>query len=144
MAILSMKTQVVLFFTAILAGGAMGVMYDFFKISRRLIKHSDLAVAFEDVLYWILAAFFMFCTALFRNNGEIRGFLIIGAFCGTALYLCTISHFLTNIATKLLMFIFKTLLTPIKIILKFSKKGLQKLHSCAKIKKKEIPNEGLD
>ena len=72
----SVTGQALSFFGAAALGGALGFLYDFFRLLRkRLLTRMGLAL---DLLYWPLtvAAFFFYAVA--AGNGDIRLYLLAG------------------------------------------------------------------
>ena len=55
-------------------------IYDVFRI-RKAIRTSNIIVYFEDFIYWILVALVLFVVYI-SNEGELRGYLIVGAIIG--------------------------------------------------------------
>ena len=88
------------FFRAFVWGILMMVLYDLIRIFRRLIRHSVLAVAVEDVLYWIVCGILIFRMLYLENSGAIRGFAIAAVVLGMILYL-QFEKFLNKIRKKL-------------------------------------------
>lgn len=131
------------FLISILWGAILLVVYDVFRIIRRLIKHGVVMIAIEDLIFWLAAAFFIFSMIYRENNGILRGFSMIGMLLGIVLYHFSISEGVVKIVTKLI----QTLLSPIKaalrqivhfikFLLNLGKKGINKtLFRLKKVKK---------
>jgi len=148
---MSIHEQTMLFLSTILAGVGMAVIYDMFRIFRKMVKHSNTLVYLEDAAYWIIVSILMFYFMLSQNYGEIRIFTIIGAAIGAVLYIATLSPFIIKFSVIIIDFIIRIIATAVKIILapikllvkiislpiKFIKnllkKPLQKLIICVKI-----------
>lgn len=75
------------FSKAFLLGVLMMISYDVIRIFRRLIPHGTVAVAVEDVLYWLLCGVYIFRMLYVENSGAIRGFAIVAVVLGMLLYL---------------------------------------------------------
>lgn len=67
----------------------MMLLYEGIGLIRRLIRHSTLAVAVEDILYWLACAVLLFRMLYLENSGTIRGFSIAAVILGMGLYLQT-------------------------------------------------------
>ena len=139
--ILSMSGQVGVFLETITIGVFSGLFYDLFRVFRRYIKHSEFVVHAQDLLYWLIAAAFMFFVILNRYNGQIRVYFFIGFGLGMMFYFQVFSRFITyglcfviNLILKILEKIFFILFAPIKFIYKRLKKLLQKITNYVKIK----------
>lgn len=137
--ILSMTEQARLFLISVIFGFIIGFGYDWLRIFRRIIKHFNFITQLEDIFYWIISGFLLFFVMLKENNGEIRAFLILGAFIGMLLYFLIISPLFLNISIaivnfikKILSLIFTIILYPFKIIVKFLRIPYLFIHNCLK------------
>ncbi len=123
----------------ILVGFLIGLLFDFFRISRKTFKTSDLITSIEDVLFWILSGLLTLFTIFKFNNGDIRIYIILGIFIGIAIYMLIFSKIVINTLVKIIIFIkriishlLKICSYPIQFILKLLKilfkpiKNLQK------------------
>lgn len=82
--------QALSFLQAVLLGGALGVLYDGFRIGRLFGKAGAVRVFFADLLFSFLAAF---ATAVFLSRsyyGEVRFFLLAGEGLGFLIYFNTL------------------------------------------------------
>ncbi|MDR3091531.1 MAG: cell division protein FtsL [Clostridiales bacterium] len=133
-AILSMKGQGAVFLISVGAGGAIGLLYDFFRAGRKLKKPPAALIHAQDALFWLISAFIMYYSALRGNHGEIRFFLIAGAFLGMLLYFNTASRFVVKLLTAAA--------APFRFFfaaaLKFIENLLKKLGGWVKIKKVKL------
>lgn len=80
-----------------LSGICITVVYDCLRIFRRVKRHGTAWVAFEDLLFWIAAAIFLFYVLYETNNGVIRWFSIAGAAVGMLIYKYVIGEHLVEI-----------------------------------------------
>jgi spore cortex biosynthesis protein YabQ len=110
---------------SVIGGMAIAFVYDVFRIKRKTINTSTFIIYIEDFLYWIIVAIIMFLVVYFGNEGEIRGYIFIGAIIGAVLYILLFSRiimkiFLTiiNIIIIVLKTVWKVLSYPFKIIFK--------------------------
>lgn len=102
-------------FACSIAGGIIAaLLYDLFRIKRKTIKTGIVATYIEDFIYWILVAVIMFLLLYISNDGEIRGFIFIGAILGVILYVLLFSR----IVTGLILFIIKIIKKAIKLLIK--------------------------
>ncbi|MBO5059636.1 MAG: spore cortex biosynthesis protein YabQ [Clostridia bacterium] len=109
------------FAAAILLGIAVGIIYDLVKSFRLVFEKNFI----PDVLMWIIsgsgAAIIWYTTA----GGEIRWYMILGAFFSLVLYFLLLSRYVFLlfffIVKKIYCFfniILKLLLTPVKFLVK--------------------------
>lgn len=109
-------------------------IYDGVLIIRRLIKHSNLVVGFEDFIFWMICCYQVFKLMYQQNSGTIRGFACVGVFVGMAVYHFGPSSYIVPFISSLLIKIGIILGIPIK----FMKKPLQIVIKKAKMKSKKL------
>lgn len=105
------------FALCIIWGGLVLLAYDVLRIFRRLIKHGNILLAVEDLLFWIISGFLIFAMIYRQNNGIIRGFAIMGMSAGMLLYNQLMKDRLVNIIVKGI----RILLTPVGVLIKLIK-----------------------
>lgn len=122
----SIGLEVQFFLVSILSGAILLFVYDIIRIFRRIIKHSKVLVAIEDILFWVVSSIFIFIMMYKQNNGDIRGFSIMGMVIGMLVYNHLISKFFINISTTIInkvIWVIKKLIMivffPFKIVLSF-------------------------
>lgn len=90
-----LSQQAAAFLWSVVLGGALGVVYDWFRIGRILKKKWWLTVFLEDLLFALAAALSTaFCFTL-TNYGQVRLFLLIGEGLGFFVYFNTIGVLVT-------------------------------------------------
>lgn len=92
-------------FLFIIAGIIIGIFFDIFRILRRTFKTPDWITYLEDILFWIVTGIFLLFLLFYFQNGEIRGYVLLGLFFGILIYILTISRHFIKISVKLLMMI---------------------------------------
>ena len=112
----SITGQGTLFLSTVLIGALIGFFYDIFRIIRMVFKHPNFLVQIEDVLYWLIATFLTFYLMLHINSGEIRIYIILGAFFGMAVYFFTLSIFIIKTSDILITFFKKVFFTIVAIV----------------------------
>ena len=81
---------------SLLWGVGLTVVYDCLRSVRVAVRHASVAVAAEDFLYWIFAAFALFVLLFSMNDGKLRWYALAGAGAGMWLYHITLSQFLVK------------------------------------------------
>ena len=117
--------QAYLFFIFIIDGILIGLLFDLFRISRKVVKTSNIATYVEDILFWILTGLIILYSIFVFNNGELRLFMFLGIALGAFIYMLFISSYFIKINIKIvdiLKSLFKTLLIPINFVLKIFRK----------------------
>lgn len=144
-------------------------VYDMFRLLRAVIPHNNLAVAIEDIIFWIFTSVALFLLLYTVNNGAVRWFSIAGALLGMILYRKSLGQymvvFLSSIIKKILDVarrVFAYVFSPIRFVLKKSnavfmrilqktgldaKKAKNKLTDLVKgvkiaLRKRKKPNDG--
>lgn len=103
-------------------GEGLVMLYDVFRIFRKIVPHGVIWISVEDVLYWIVAALLIFGMIFQENDGLIRGFAIGGILLGMLFF----NHFVSP-------FIIRSISGILKKILEILKKGLKKVREAVKI-----------
>lgn len=120
----TINEQAFLFLTCVKTGIFMGMLYDFIRVFRKIIRHPNWVVQIEDLLYWVTCGCFAFVMIYWKNYGQIRSFVFLGMVIGITLYFCTVSILFMKITTKAINWtqkavnrILNFVLIPIKCII---------------------------
>ncbi|WP_410512969.1 spore cortex biosynthesis protein YabQ [Paenibacillus sp. BR2-3] len=70
----------------LLAGGAMGLAYDSYRVLSLKLHFARWLNAALDLLYWIAAALFVFRMLYAGNQGQLRFYAFLGLFLGVWIY----------------------------------------------------------
>lgn len=120
-----------------LRGVLILVLYDGIRIFRRIVPHGVLAVALEDVLYWIGTALLIFQLLYRENDGAVRGYALFAVAVGMLFYHQTVSGWLVSHIAGVLNWCLGILLKPfravyrkivqvLRMVIRFYKKKLKK------------------
>ncbi len=104
--------QAYLFLIFVLNGLLIGLLFDFFRILRRVFKTKDFFTYLEDILFWILTGFIILSSIFIFNNGELRLFMFLAIIIGAIIYMLFLSSYVIKINIK----IFNILKRIMKII----------------------------
>ena len=121
--------QAYLFFIFALNGILIGLLFDFFIISRKVFDTNDVVTYIEDILFWILAGAIVLYSIFVFNNGEIRLYMFLGIILGAFVYMLFISSYIIKINVRIinvLKKVFGILMIPFKFIYKLLQKILLK------------------
>lgn len=99
--------------TSFLCGALMILAYDFFRIFREVADHGTLAMAVEDLLYWLGCSAAVFYLLYEKNNGILRVFFILGVIAGMFCY----NHFVSPYIVKGIVWILKKIIWLVHRIL---------------------------
>jgi spore cortex biosynthesis protein YabQ len=132
--ILSVSGQVIVFLWTTVCGMAIAFVYDLFRIFRKAVKTGSLVTFVQDVMYWLITAFIMFLTIYYSNDGELRGFLFLGAFIGVVLYALMLSRiimssslFIIRVTVKIVKLISFVVMYPFRLVIKLIAIPVRKL-----------------
>lgn len=101
--------QAYLFFIFTINGILIGLLFDFFRISRKVFKTNDVMTYIEDILFWILTGIIVLYSIFAFNNGELRLFMFLGIILGAFFYMIFISSYVIKINVKIINFLKKFL-----------------------------------
>jgi len=130
--ILSISSQAIAFLASALAGFGLGFFYDFFRILRRVMRHKTAATTIQDALFWIAAVLVIFYFLLHLNQGQIRGYLFLGALLGIIVYLHTLSRLFVKFAVAVLNIVKKGLLKGARCVRMKGNNAYQKMRGRCK------------
>ena len=128
-----------------LSGIVITMVYDVFRIFRRVFRHGNFWIAVEDIFFWTGAGIFLFYMLYKTNNGIIRWFLIAGVALGMLVYKYSIGEYIVEIMSTILKkildmvcrclrFLFKPIKTMIKRMFGKAKRELKKFRKLLKKK----------
>lgn len=106
------SNQAYLFLVFIVNGVLIGLLFDFFRIARKVVNTNDFITYIEDVLFWILAGAIVLYSIFIFNNGELRLFMFLGIILGAFSYMIFISSYVIKINVKII----NILIIPFKVI----------------------------
>lgn len=95
---LSISQQTAFFLLSVVLGAVMGVVYDIFRIFRILFPPAAKSkpIAVQDVLFWLIYGFGIFCYSSAVCGGNLRFFMFFGSLLGFTLYIVTIGNLITG------------------------------------------------
>ena len=96
------QEELLLFGGSVLLGIPAGILFDLWRILRRLRPHPAWLVAIEDTLWVISAGMLLLCYADTFAKGVFRGYFALGCGIGFVLYACTAGKAVTNGITAFL------------------------------------------
>ena len=88
--------QVYIFLATILVGAVMGIVFDFFRALRRNGNTCNIIVYLQDIIFWLIVAVIIITSSFVLNNGELRGYMLIGYVLGAFIYMLTLSKYIKS------------------------------------------------
>lgn len=107
----SVSQQTASFLLSVLIGAALGVVYDCFRVARILLPPlaKPKPTFFEDILFWLIYGFCVFCFAASAARGQVRVFMLLGSLLGFALYILTIGNLITGVIRSIVNAVYRVL-----------------------------------
>ncbi len=78
--------QVRAFGSVVLTGVLIGFLLDLYRSWRWLVKPGRLGTGMGDVLFWLVVTPTALAILLWSNNGDLRGYVLLGMFLGWYAY----------------------------------------------------------
>ena len=107
--------QIYCFIIFIVVGIIISILFDIFRILRKVFKTPDFITYIEDIIFGVFSGIIIIYSIFIFNNGEIRLYLFLGILLGILSYLCTLSKLFIKFGDKILTFFKKILLFPINL-----------------------------
>ena len=124
--------QVYIFLCSVLIGAIMGIVFDFFRALRRNGNTKNIIVYLQDIIFWFIVAIIIITSSFILNNGDLRGYMLIGYVLGALLYMLILSSYIKGVFI-IIMDIFdkglKFLLNPFNKILEKNRKKEENLEN---------------
>lgn len=107
----SVSQQTASFLLSVLLGAALGVVYDCFRVARILLPPlaKPKPTFWEDILFWLIYGFCVFCFAAATARGQVRIFMLLGSILGFTLYILTIGNLITGVIRSIVTAVYKVL-----------------------------------
>lgn len=125
----SISNQITTLLIFAITGIIIGILFDFFRIQRKIIKTFDFVTYIQDILFWLFSGIIVIFSIMKFTNGELRSYMIFGIILGIIIYFSLFSKFVIKISVKIIQFLLRIIsffLLPIKKIWKIIKKGWKK------------------
>ena len=123
-----MISQVYILVSFFITGACIGVLFDVFRVSRKIFKTPNILIYVEDVLFWLLTGLLVLFVIYTFTDGQIRLYMILMLILGSFIYFTLISKYFILINQRIAQVIKKTmffLISPIKKVIKFLKNLLK-------------------
>ena len=128
----SIVRESIIFVYCIISGYFFGLIYDVFRLYRRIVKHGKFWIDLEDLLYWLICFVISFCLLYYINYGVIRLFCVLGAAFGMWLYCKTIGRIFVRAGVRIFRIIIYPLCYVKNLLTKIGKQFTMILNNLAK------------
>lgn len=120
--------QARVFGATILTGALLGVLFDFYRVLREVLRPRGYVTAVADLLYWIVATAITILALLMCNWLELRMYVFLGLLSGAAAYyrllsrqaifmLARVLRLAGWLGTRLQRVLIYTLIKPVQLLL---------------------------
>lgn len=100
----------------IINGFILSMLYDTFRISRRVFRHKKWLICTEDIFYGIGIGIYLFIINLERNNGTVRVFMFVFLLLGSIIYFKLFSNSVVGLFSGFLMKFKKKIIFLLRIV----------------------------
>lgn len=125
----STSNQITTLLIFAITGIIIGILFDFFRIQRKIIKTFDFVTYIQDILFWLFSGIIVIFSVMKFTNGELRSYMVFGIVLGIIIYFSIFSKFIMKISVSIIQFLLKIisiLLFPVKKFCKIIKKSWKK------------------
>lgn len=98
---LSPATELRLFLICLLCGMVLGLLFDLFRVPRRLFATGIKLTLAQDLLYFFIAGGLTVYTLMSANSGILRGYEVLALFLGFLVYILLLSRVFLPILVKI-------------------------------------------
>lgn len=74
------KEELILVLMSLYGGLVLAMVYDSLRIFRNIFKISIVRVIIEELIFWIIAAYFIFGLIIKYNYGRLRMYVVAGSY----------------------------------------------------------------
>ena len=108
--------DIAVFLTTIYGGIIIGLIYDFYRATKKNFKIPKLFTIIHDTAFWIVITILVFVTINVVESFDLRYYHFVALGIGYLIYLNTISKYILLFFTKLLYLITSTIVTIVKYL----------------------------
>lgn len=112
--------ELLTFGIALISGVLCSMIFDFFRAMRAGAAAESALVGLTDIIFWIFSCAACFA-CIYYTGGELRFYIFAAIIIGSFLYFLTLSRLVSGIFVnffKIIRFILKILLTPVRFLYK--------------------------
>ncbi len=118
--VVELGQQGISFLCSVCLGAVLALLYDGFRVLRRLKQWSTVAVAVQDVCYWSISTVAAVLIFYAVDNLALRGWYLLGAGLGVAFYLAALSPVVLFLGERLgrgVVYVVRHVCTPVAKLL---------------------------
>lgn len=112
----SLASQFYAFIVTMLMGLTIGLLFDFYKVTKGIVRPGKIFGYIADVSFWVISTLTVFLLLLIGNWGEIRLYVVIGVLIGAAVYFKLISSGVLRVLDGIFYYLKRIVKCCIRII----------------------------
>lgn len=112
----SLNAQFYAFIITVLAGVTIGILFDFYRVIRGLVRPKKVFTYLGDLTFWVISTLVVFFLLLIGNWGEIRFYVWVGVLVGITLYQKYLSKYIIKLFSFIIYIINKTVAFVLKTL----------------------------
>lgn len=112
----SLASQFHAFIVTMLMGLTIGLLFDFYKFTKSILRPGKILGYVADVSFWAISTLTVFFLLLIGNWGEIRLYVIIGVLIGVAAYFKLLSYGVIRVLGGIFYYVKKIIIFGARII----------------------------
>jgi len=94
---MELKEETVTFFTFIIVGIIISIIFDFFRALRKVKRYKEKYISIQDILFFLIISIVLIGTLIYKLEYNLRLYLFFSLFLGVAIYISTISSYIIKI-----------------------------------------------
>lgn len=92
-----LEEETITFFTFILVGIIIGIIFDFFRAIRKVKKYNERYICMQDILFFLIISIVLIATLIYKLEYSLRLYLFFALFLGIVIYASTISIYVVKL-----------------------------------------------
>ena len=96
---MELKDETITFFTFIIVGIIIGIVFDFFRAIRKVKKYEEKYIYIQDILFYFIIGTVLVAVLIYKLESSLRIYLFFSLFLGIVIYISTISIYVMKVFT---------------------------------------------
>ena len=110
------SSQAIVFLYSMLVGAILTFIFDLFRIWRMNFKTPSYLVIVQDIIFLFIVMITIVSTSFLYNNGEIRGYMVLGYLMGLMFYLLVFHKIMVTVLSGILQFLKKLCMKVLNLL----------------------------
>ena len=134
---MELRDETITFFTFIIVGIIIGIVFDFFRAIRKVKKYKEKNIYIQDIIFFLIIGIVLIAVLIYKLEDSLRLYLFFSLFLGIIIYASTISTYVIKIfiafikmSNKVAYFIFLPLLFYKELFMTLYNFFIKKIKKC--------------